>query len=161
MIPAKRICCLFAGALAWVAMALPAAAQYQSGVGGNLFFYDVWSSSGDLTSADLERLGPDGVDQSIAGIDKQDSLLLAASLVGDANLDGTTDAFDFAALAANFSRANNIFNLVGVDAFDFSALSANFNQVYAERIPVPATPEPATAALLGLASVSLITRRRP
>jgi len=87
------------------------------------------------------------------------------SAFGDANLDRTVDAFDFAALAANFNQegiwSQGDFNGDGiVDAFDFASLAANFNQSFSPPAATPQlTPEPTTAgALAGLALA--MTRRR-
>jgi hypothetical protein len=75
---------------------------------------------------------------------------------GDANRDGVVNQLDFSILAANFNGdpktwdQGNFNSVTGTNQLDFSILAANFNQ----SSPAPAiaaVPEPATAALLGIA----------
>jgi len=84
--------------------------------------------------------------------------------IGDANLDHKVDAFDFAALAGNFNQngtwSQGDFNGNGfVSAFDFSLLAENFNQTYPLGGEAASTPEPASAAMLGAALLTLARRR--
>jgi len=124
-----------------------------------------FDGDGGRDSDDLDILG-DVPGQVVGLIGLNEWLIMAESLVGDANLDGTTDAFDFAALAAFFNQpggwGNGDFNLNGVvDAFDFSILAENFNQSYTSLNGLPAkTPEPGIAVTLGTVALLVVRRRR-
>lgn len=91
------------------------------------------------------------------------SVLVRLTRTGDANLDGTTNISDFAALAANFNTAgrwdNGDFDYSGtVNISDFSLLAANFNQ--SAGLPRgAAVPEPALMSI-GIAAMGLLARRR-
>ena len=91
---------------------------------------------------------------------------------GDANRSGAVDGFDFSILSANFDPPNNTgtktwdqgnFNSAAqngrTDGFDFSILSANFGQPYVAPT-IGSVPEPASAALVGIALVGLVIRRK-
>jgi autotransporter-associated beta strand protein len=104
---------------------------------------------------------------------------VAYTLLGDADLNGTVNGIDFGILAANFNHTvsrwdqgdfdyNNI-----VNGLDFTMLAANFNQAAAGASGVAAleafaaanglladVPEPTTAAITILASTALLARRR-
>lgn len=75
---------------------------------------------------------------------------------GDANRDGVVNQLDFSILAANFNGnpktwdQGNFNSVTGTNQLDFSILAANFN-TSAPAPPIAAVPEPATAALLGIA----------
>ncbi len=100
------------------------------------------------------------------------------TLLGDTDLNGIVNGIDFGILAANFNKGitgwdegdfdyNNI-----VNGLDFADLAANFNKGAASSSDIAAldafaaanglladVPEPATAALLLIASVGTLTRR--
>lgn len=91
-----------------------------------------------------------------------DSAIIAYTLQGDANLDGTVNISDFALLAASFNSASvwyrGDFNYDGsTNISDFALLASRFNQ----SIPAPraSVPEPAAAGLL-LAVAAFARRRR-
>lgn len=78
-----------------------------------------------------------------------ESLLLAAVLYGDANLDGTVNISDFSALAASFNVSgewtSGDFNYDGViNIADFALLAGNFNQTISARTSLP---EPSLVAI--------------
>jgi len=124
-----------------------------------------FNGNGELDAHDIDllRVIPELGD---GWIDVAQWLRLAKTLEGDANLDGTVDAFDFAALAAGFNESGSWaygnFNLDSVvDAFDFALLADNFNQSYASLSSDPATtPEPASAALLVAFGLATTHRRQ-
>jgi hypothetical protein len=82
------------------------------------------------------------------------------TFAGDFNLDGAVNAGDLALLAANYGQAGSWGFAQGdangdsmIDAGDLAALATNYGQV-------TAVPEPTSLALMGLASVAVIRRRR-
>jgi hypothetical protein len=90
-----------------------------------------------------------------------DSVIVAYTLAGDANLDRTVDIGDFALLAANFNTPaawnDGDFNYDGVaDIGDFALLASKFNQSVA--VARAAVPEPASA-ILALAALGFMRRR--
>jgi autotransporter-associated beta strand protein len=97
------------------------------------------------------------------------AVLIAYTLSGDANLDGTVNALDFNAVATNFGDPTaNLwtqadFNYDGqVDTLDFTAMAQNFNQTLSSAPPAPTlsslVPEPGCLAF-GLAGLFLRRRR--
>jgi len=105
------------------------------------------------------------------------------TLLGDANLDGSVNGVDFAIMAANFNKADQVghsgwaegdFNYDGsVNGADFAPLAANFNK--GTSLPGDAAaldsfaaanglladvPEPSCGALTALAAVGILRRRR-
>jgi hypothetical protein len=101
---------------------------------------------------------------------------VAYTLLGDANLDGAVNGSDFAILASNFDKAvsgwnQGDFNYDGAaNGSDFATLAASFNQGanqsgitggLSSNDSSPASiPEPATASLLAIATLSMLRRRR-
>jgi len=106
------------------------------------------------------------------------------TLLGDANLDGKVNGTDFNFMATNFNQSGQNwdegdFNYDGdVNGNDFVLLSENFNQ-YASQSSVSAAdvaaldsfaaangislqnvPEPACAAMIGIAGLGILRRRR-
>ena len=90
-------------------------------------------------------------------------MLVRQTFSGDANLDGTVNALDFARLASNFGGSSGKlwtqgdFNYDGVtNTADFTALASNFNLA----LPAPplgsVVPEPIAAGLL----LTLLAMRR-
>jgi hypothetical protein len=92
---------------------------------------------------------------------------------GDANRDGIVNGFDFAILSGNFDPPNSTgtktwdqgnFNSAAqngrTDGFDFAILSGNFSPPNGPGIPptIGSVPEPASAALLGIALMGLAVR---
>jgi autotransporter-associated beta strand protein len=76
----------------------------------------------------------DGNDASESGIVSANSVLVAYTLYGDANLDGSVNSVDFGDLAANFGKSGKIwdegdFNYDGVvNSVDFGVLAGNFGK---------------------------------
>ena len=96
------------------------------------------------------------------------SLILRYTVIGDANLDGTTDTIDFNLLASNFSStgarwSKGDFNYdATVDTIDFNLLAANFSKVLPADAPQSLgalVPEPSAAAAV-LSSLALLAPRR-
>jgi hypothetical protein len=92
------------------------------------------------------------------------SVVIAFTVTGDANLDFVTNIGDFSRLAASFNTpglwANGDFDYTGlVDIGDFSLLAANFNQTLGRGAPA-AVPEPTGSAVLLLLCPMLARVRR-
>jgi hypothetical protein len=92
------------------------------------------------------------------------AIVMRYTYVGDANLDGTVNALDFNALAANFGTGNSWykgdFNYDGVtNTLDFAALATNFNLALAAPALGTVVPEP-IGAVLALTAGLIIRRRR-
>jgi hypothetical protein len=143
-------------------------------------------SSAALTNASglLYGVGyADGKDGVVAGL-APGQIEVAYTLLGDANLDGLVNSADFNILAANFNQSitgwdQGDFNYDGlVNSADFNALAANFNQgvsgaasagdmaaldafAAANGLSMPTSvPEPASAALMVMAGLGILRRRR-
>ena len=127
----------------------------------------------------------DGKDGKVAGL-SSGQIEVAYTLLGDANLDGLVNAADFTILAANFNQPvtgwdQGDFNYDGlVNAADFTDLAANFNQSVSGAavsagdvaaldafatanglsLPTSSVPEPASAVMVVMAGLGLLSRRR-
>jgi len=126
----------------------------------------------------------DGADGVVAGL-TSGQIEVMYTLLGDANLDGLVNGSDFNILAANFNQSitgwdQGDFNYDGlVNAADFNALAANFNQgvsgaasagdiaaldAFAAAnglsLPTSSVPEPASAAMIVMAGLGTLRRRR-
>jgi len=105
------------------------------------------------------------------------------TLLGDANLDGKVNGIDFNLLATNFNQAvtngwdKGDFNYDGkVNGIDFNLLAANFNQLASQSdaaylaalnsfaaangISLANVPEPASVAMMVIAGLGILQRRR-
>jgi hypothetical protein len=126
----------------------------------------------------------DGKDGVVAGL-SSGQIEVAYTLLGDANLDGIVNSADFNILVANYNQ-----NVTGwdqgdfyydglVNSADFNALAANFNQgvsgiatagdmaalgafAVANGLPLPTSsvPEPSSAAMIVMAGLGILFRRR-
>jgi hypothetical protein len=127
----------------------------------------------DLTGNGLLSTVPNGANSDMDVLVKR----ILRTQYGDANLDGTTSAADFAALQANFGQVNRgwaqgNFNGDGsVSAADFALLQASFGSVggglgfapsiefasatFAEELNVAVVPEASSIMLVGAAMASL------
>jgi hypothetical protein len=128
--------------------------------------------------------GNDGVRGSLVSAD---TIEVAYTLNGDANLDGKVDASDFGIFAPNFGLNTTLgweagdFNYDGkVDASDFSAFAPNFGLqdngtdvslpaadyaaldafAQANNLSLTSIPEPGSAMLLALAGAGILAGRR-
>jgi hypothetical protein len=106
--------------------------------------------------------GPDG---QIPAAFAWDEFRADSYLHGDFNSDGIVGIGDFSQLAANFNTPGTWetgdANEDGfVDIGDFSLLAANYNQVATGSTARGAVPEPTAAAMLALAAVGVLQRRR-
>jgi hypothetical protein len=100
------------------------------------------------------------------------------TLLGDANLDDKVNGTDFAILAANFNQSvtgwdQGDFNYDNkANGIDFTELAANFNQgasqsadeaalnAFAAANNLPTNvPEPATAAIVAMLGIGILSRR--
>jgi len=105
---------------------------------------------------------------SFGGVTTDSTMVLARyTYFGDANLDGTVNALDFNAVAANFgtggkSWVNGDFNYDGtVDTSDFTWLSTNFGlSIGAAPALGTLVPEPATIGMIAFAGFAVLSRRR-
>jgi hypothetical protein len=94
-----------------------------------------------------------------------DSVIVAFTTAGDANLDFRTDIADFSRLAANFNAPGawprgDFDYSGGVGIGDFAILAANFNQSLPADASMRTVPEPAVAATALLAAITAFRRRR-
>jgi len=114
----------------------------------------------DGSLADLADIRNDSDFQQLRG--RLGGLLLD----GDADINGSVNLDDFTTLAANFGNtvdqwSDADFNFDGaITLDDFTALAANFGLSAPSDLPRGAVPEPTTMGLIGLASMSLLARRR-
>ena len=101
-------------------------------------------------------------DGSLTDVDRQIWIeLLAGTILGDADLDGTVNFSDFLALSAGFGKPGgwtdgDVDGNGQVEFPDFLALSANFGQSSAVLATVP---EPASIWLLNVAALAVVMRR--
>jgi len=143
------------------------------------------SAAQTSTNGLLYGLGhADGADGVAAGL-TSGQIEVMYTLIGDANLDGLVNGSDFNILAANFNQSvtgwdQGDFNYDGlVNTADFNELAANFNQgvsgaasagdiaaldafAAANGLPLPTSsvPEPASAAMMVMAALGILARRR-
>jgi len=127
----------------------------------------------------------DSKDGVVAGL-APNQIEVKYTLLGDANLDGLVNGSDFNILAANFNQSitgwdQGDFNYDGlVNAADFNVLAANFNQGVSGAdvsagdvaaldtfavanglsLPTSSVPEPATAVMMVMAGLGILSRRR-
>ncbi len=102
--------------------------------------------------------------QPIAG----SAIVIAYTLAGDANLDGTVNALDFNAVASNFGAASPTwttgdFNYDGiVNSMDFVDIATNFNAplVLPPALPGTLVPEPSSLLLVTIVPFLASPRRR-
>jgi hypothetical protein len=80
---------------------------------------------------------------------------VAYTLLGDANLDGIVNAADFTDLAANFNQSDS----GAASAGDVAALDA-FAAANGLSMPTSSVPEPASAAMMVMAGLGILRRRR-
>ncbi|MEM7680486.1 MAG: dockerin type I domain-containing protein [Planctomycetota bacterium] len=124
---------------------------------------------GDGTIESLALFNIDAPNQSDVFFNSLSYTLDAVAAVpGDANGDGDVDLLDFDILAGNFGAGPGAvggvsigdFNGDGnVDLLDFDILAGNFGFTSPGSLP-GAVPEPASMALLGLGSLTLLRGRR-
>lgn len=94
------------------------------------------------------------------------TVLVAYTLLGDANLDRSVNIADFSTLAANFNQPNRWnrgdFNYDGVTGIgDFALLASNFNKSLSATLARPApAPEPSVGGTVGLVMATTLLRRR-
>jgi len=93
------------------------------------------------------------------------TVLIAFTVLGDANLDRTVNLDDFTSLAAGFGSgtvwSQGDFNYDGnVNLDDFTSLAANFGSSLPTEAPRAAVPEPTTAVMFAAAACGLLARRR-
>ena len=93
--------------------------------------------------------------------------MIAYTLAGDSNLDGTVNALDFAAISAHYGQTGadwieGDFNYDGlVDVADFNLLAANFNQAAPSAShPLLGALVPEPAAMLIACAICLLPDRQ-
>ncbi|MEM7807297.1 MAG: dockerin type I domain-containing protein [Planctomycetota bacterium] len=140
---------------------------------GFVYAYDLVNGTGSIDDY-TDFLSPIVEDSVLfAGSSFAPGLLSQFRLPGDANGDGMVDLADFGILRANFGSPSAFltfneadFNGDGVvDLADFGILRSNFGSSAAGDIAlldawVATVPEPASAALVGLAGLAALRRRR-
>jgi len=147
-----------------------------------------WNGAGiDTTAPTGASYGigwADGAAGGISGI-TSGQLEIKYTLYGDVNLDGLVNGSDFNIVAANFNQSitgwdQGDFNYDGlVNSADFNELAANFNQSVSGgassgdvaaldafavtnglSLPTSNVPEPASAAMMVMAGLEILCRRR-
>ncbi len=127
----------------------------------------------DSTSGYSYGIGyADGADGVVAGLPSGE-IEIMFTLLGDANLDGTVNSEDFSPFSHNLGQSGVMwddgdFNYDGtVNSEDFSAFSHNLGQsavlagvLDADAIDLANVPEPAIAAMLVMAGLGILRRRR-
>lgn len=94
------------------------------------------------------------------------TVLVAYTLLGDANLDRSVNIADFSTLAANLNQPNRWnrgdFNYDGVTGIgDFALLASNFNKSLSATPAGPApAPEPSVGGTVALVMATTLLRRR-
>jgi fibronectin-binding autotransporter adhesin len=117
----------------------------------------------------------DGADGAVAGLSSGE-IEIMFTLLGDANLDGQVNAEDFTPFSANVGKNGSWddgdFNYDGtVNSEDFTPFSANLGKTAtlaaaagtlesADGIGLANVPEPGSPALLGVALIGLMPRRK-
>jgi hypothetical protein len=124
---------------------------------------------GYATASSLGIVGSGTVDQQHVD---DTTVVIAYTLLGDSNMDGSVDSNDFALLAANYGKTgqqwlDGDYNYDGtVNALDFNALATNYgaapiNGAIADSAPLGAVvPEPATIGLLLVGGFMFAAQRR-
>jgi autotransporter-associated beta strand protein len=145
----------------------------------------LWDGAGGITSSAIAANPGYGIGYADsadpgnpAGL-APNTMEIAFTLLGDANLDDAVNGVDFGILAANFNKGitgwdQGDFNYDGaVNGVDFGALAANFNKGASSAADIAAldafaaanglladVPEPASLAFLAIATSATLTRRR-
>jgi autotransporter-associated beta strand protein len=155
-------------------------ALLQTGFAGGTWTGPGIDSSAAAANAGSYGLGyADSADSGNPAGLSNNTIEIAYTLLGDANLDGVVNGVDFGILAANFNRGvsrwdQGDFNYDGAaNGVDFGDLAANFNRGASGAADFAAlesfaaanglladVPEPATVAISILASTALLARRR-
>jgi hypothetical protein len=116
-----------------------------------------WTGDGIMTSLGSTAQGLGWVDDVVAGVIK-----VRLTSYGDADLSGTVDSIDFAAMLAGFGAmggavwSDGDFNYDGkVSTLDFNQLAGNFGALSPQTGIGAVVPEPTAAGLIGIVPILL------
>jgi hypothetical protein len=123
------------------------------------------ASVGSFSTAYTIANSDENLPGAASGVPLTMTLRAQVALAGDANLDNVVDTLDFNALAGHFGLTGAIWQSGDfnrdrvVDTLDFNSLAADFGQGASASIET-LVPEPTNVAVILLASITFLRRRK-